>query len=504
MKDIKVRNAGTEKWRQIQKDYPGTRYEEFKAWEEFIWTRWLSEKIKSVKRTQTRKTLKDNSPRKSESFRADQPATPIQPSKTHNRTLSLDFDETDSENDFDSSPQATRRRSRLSVGGSVLGSPKAAKRRRTEDIFVALMRDGYMKPERVIELARMVQAEQEMNLGSTEQPMELDTEMSTAPKAESHSVQARDNHPLSTSNEAEGNLSPDKSPQTRVVSEVPPSDQKKIGALATMALESSEPMEDVELAPNVIPQTAHVHTHSGRAEPASKGSQGDPTCNSTSPKSTKASGSHNPRRRRVVRSSSEDLPPSPSMNDGSGDKSNLESLALETEPEDQKGDEDNEYVEEEEESEDEEYVEEEESDEGDGDDGESEYEESEGEDEEDEKQKENQEEVEEAKEERILHPPSNLSFPSKTPSSRNKKCTTDVFWGEDVDLNDFYSQSAKKNELPIDFSGIAADGIPDSGVHLLHENAPNASQEATEEDALPVELNLYDSGISDDDLRRKL
>jgi hypothetical protein len=39
LKDIKVRNAGGEQWRRVQKDHPGTRREEFKAWEETLWTR---------------------------------------------------------------------------------------------------------------------------------------------------------------------------------------------------------------------------------------------------------------------------------------------------------------------------------------------------------------------------------------------------------------------------------------------------------------------------------
>jgi hypothetical protein len=62
LKDIKVCNASAEQWRHVQKDHPGTRHEEFKAWEETLWTKWLSEKMKSVKRKEERKKKKQAAP----------------------------------------------------------------------------------------------------------------------------------------------------------------------------------------------------------------------------------------------------------------------------------------------------------------------------------------------------------------------------------------------------------------------------------------------------------
>ena len=308
LKDTKVLDTGTEKWRQVKKDYPRTRHEEFKAWEELVWTKWLIEKIKSVKRKQKRKRP-EHEPRSvggttigfMSSENSSNPKTSTE-TPTSCRTYTSHIDDMDDVTSEDgvSSQMVTR-------------SPdiNMAKRRRTENIFLnhtlLLMRDGYMAPDRVIELAQMVKAELVADVRVSPELDDSEMEKPGSPLPAAHGRHGR--HP-------------------RVIAETPEpmsmDGPTSDGPSVTHIPGSSQPMDEIEPASHSSVQDVFSNAHCDGVNSESQGATvalgPEPIISdSTKPESARHSpSSHRARRWNVMDSPIEDpdyRPPTDDSND---------------------------------------------------------------------------------------------------------------------------------------------------------------------------------------------
>ena len=195
LNDVKVRKAGAKRWTEVQRDHPGTRYDEFKAWEERVWLKWLSGKMKSVKRKDERrkkrgtKKHKNKTPSRGPSssaghrIRATHSQTSESPSGLKMSGPSIETPSVDrhpkpsaqdspSDDDVQGFPRTTGKpRSSVARSSTHMHLPPP-KPRRTGDAFLQLtedlLRDGYLFPDQLIELAMRFKAEQEGNMAEVE------------------------------------------------------------------------------------------------------------------------------------------------------------------------------------------------------------------------------------------------------------------------------------------------------------------------------------------------
>jgi hypothetical protein len=532
LKDMKVRNAGREKWLEVQKNHPGTRYEEFKSWEESVWMKWLSEKVKAVKRKQKRKRVREAAHEQSDVAQREQTptATSIETStppslrasslstrtpRLRSPSLPLDEMDTEMEGDFPSSPPLARTSSPLIRQDPPVVSRRESNKRVCKgkgNLFaehtVALMRDGYIEPDLVIQLAQMVKAEKEASHTVSEM-VDSETNIQITPRIHTRVVLGDSSR---GSPVREGRSESQSADERAATDSVPGCTDAAIrDAPESSVPESPQPMEGVERASNGHTGDGHASIHSDGVDSDSRVPQGhlvsDPILRRDAPELSvpespqpmegveDASNDHigasihsdgvdsdsrdprgqlvsdptsrdsvegstgisppNSLQRRNKRSSSEDPDYIPSSQEESGEDDDLESLGSEeegSEEEEDGRDEDGEW-------------------------------------------------------ESGVEATSNFTATTVSrdaPSVRKKKSSTDVFWDDDVDLDSFYDESTKKNEASPDLNKIAAEGIPDPGVERLAPADPNVSRPSTQEDDPPVQLDLKDLRISDVALRNKL
>ena len=571
LKDIKVRNAGAEKWRLVQRNHPGTRYEEFKAWEEALWSKWLGEKMKSVKRKVERKKTKEAA-RKDGNRTASRQApssegegimtTPsqatISPSSLRMSTPSIEtplasrqlasLDSFEKDDGAASSPLAARGLGTSLRRSSAESHHHNSKRRRTGNMFLRhmedLMRDGYMAPDQVIELAMRIKAEQEGRLDVFGEIEESEAEAPPA-RSETASRHGRCGHlygpvisqipdpmdinettsirtPRSAARSEEISRMPDpmdidkttsfRTPRSATRSEeisqkLDPMDIDKTTSIGTprsaarseeislnpattLLPESLEPMEETE---SVSPSHETAPLDSDRADLESNYSRDDSPSISSKPSQARTRGESlgSPQKSRRIR----DVCSSDGEDEGQSEDDS--DIALEGPPGEGHGDEEEEAE-----------MEEDDYDEGE----EEEWSDGEGERDEEVEQEDDREEDgggdtgrnepwdyqdEDDDEEPVQE------VPSKPRQSSRR--TTDVFWDDDIDLDDFYFESRDSTKTPLEISGIEADAIPDPGVELLFpedENVPCSPRLEAEDP--PIELNLKEMGISDAQLGLKL
>jgi len=576
--DVTVRQAGTAKWRQVQISHPGTRYEEFKAWEEWLWTKWFGEKMKSVRRRQARRNEK-NMARDIQAGATPPriPATTVSPSSLRVSNLSINSSVSE-----DNGTAVTFR----GLSSPAI-NPNSGKRRRTvgsmEDMFLnhtaELMRAGHITPDRMIELALDIKAEQERNLdtvGNIEAAgMNLSVHSSPTNRR-SRPLESRWVSAISASSEP-GDASPGSSVSS---DEIPLSKQGNRG-----------PMEEIEVA-SPIPD-ARKSIHRSMKDPG----HGPKSISSERTLSQTRRGTIHHKSRRVVRSSmdgdnlldqdanenpvrttrpsrrlaSVDEPieeieaarPAPHDRKSTSPKSsqhklqrvfhtstetsvdggnNLPHTAKATRPlrrlpsdesadggDGQCGRQNDEPLvkpggsragvcaSENEDDEDYDYnVSVEEDDEGsDYEDDASVEEDDEGSDYEDDASVEEQRaerenegdewlewhESDEDENEGSDEPPSR-----KAPPPSRRKSMTDVFWDDDIDLDDFHAKSTERPKAPLELGDISSDPIPDSGVELLFPEDDNAPQSPMlEAEDLPIQPNQWRLRMfSDEDMRAKL
>ena len=498
--------------------------------------KWLSEKVKGLKRTQKRSRDRETARKHTttatstvtstpSSLRASSPS--IRTPRLCNPSPLLDEMDAGIEIDFPSSPPLTRSSSHITLQDSPVASRTESNKRRcmgdkVVEFVVGLMRDGLLKPRFMIELAQMVEAEQEAPSHEVSEEVDCESNNQITPRVHTRVVLGHLSRDLPV---GEGGLESPSADERAAADSVPggtdaairdtpalfvpespqpmegvehtssdcsgddhastishgvdsdsrvrqghlvsvPTLRKDTPAL--LIPESPQPMEEVEHTLNSYTGDGHASIHSDAVD--SRDRRGhlvwEPAMRDPADGSTRIS-PPNSSQRRNKRSLSEDPDYVPSSQEESGEDNDLESLGSEEE-----GSEGSEVGYE---------------DDGDGDDkedgdGDGEWESG----------------VEAA---------SNVTTAAvsrNAPSVRKKKSSTDVFWDDDVDLNTFYDESAEKNEAPPDINLITADGIPDPGVELLDPTDPKVSRPSTQEEDPPVQLDLRDLRISDDALRNKL
>jgi len=535
--DVKVRKAGADRWREIQRDHPGTRYDEFKAWEEGVWLKWFTEKMKSVKRKYERrkKMGTDNHenetplPGTSSSAGHRIRATPSQPSESPSRLkmsgLSIETpsgsrhpkpsgQDSHSDDNVHGLPRTTGKH-HFSLARSSTHMPQPlSKRRRTGDaclqLVEGLLRDGYLFPDQVIELGMRFKAEGEGNMAEVEGSEEV-----TPSRGRQGSIR-RGRQVISPT------------PDRMVMDETTPtprsaaaSDEIPSGMGAPPHLDSLEPMDGVESTSSIPPE----HQPDSRDSDDSCDSCGDDGPQDGSPlvsgkpKGAESHASHlKSRRTRVIYSSTDEdesrleIPPedddepaaenSTRQRDGKGEAGPNKRGNIQDHkeiPRETGLDEDGEYQEEEEDDEDdedEEYEDEVDGDEEDGDDN-PEDEESEDEDDGDEEYEDDEDEDDEAEDEdreKSLQRASSKPGPSyRSPP----KSSEGAFYHVDLD------ESAE--ETFSDLESIKPDPIPDPGIELAfpeNENVPPTPRLEAEDPS--IQLDLDDLKISDESLREKL